>query len=127
MTDDTCSMHSLCSDLGNNSGYLVELVIEFWSIHDAHQHSCCGYNSLVTMKTAKPERLFVFQCDKFCFTFHSHSQILSNLVRVGIDITLHELLLHLRGSIEVKSNANFLIILDVIYNHVEVRLFICFL
>ena len=79
------------------------------------------------MKTTIPERLFVLQCDKFFFTLNSHSQILFNLVRVGIDVTLHELLLQLRGSIKVKSNANFPIIFDAIYNHVEFGLFICFL
>ena len=45
MMDDTFSMHSLCLDIGNNSGIRVVLAFKFCSIRDAHQHRCCGYNS----------------------------------------------------------------------------------
>ena len=78
------------------------------------------------MKTAKPERLFVFQCDKLLFTFYSHSQILSNLVRVGIDRTPRRVIIAITWFHQSKSNANFPIIFDVTYIHFEVLSFICF-
>ena len=58
----------------------------------------------------------------FIFKFTS----IFNLVRVGIDVALRRIVIAITWFHQRKSNANHLIIFDVICNHVEVIPFIYF-
>ena len=52
--------------------------------------------------------------------------LLFSLVHVGIDVTVRRVVITITWFHQSKLNANFPIIFDVIYNHIEFILFIYF-